>query len=54
MCQTGALALTGIFGKKFVKTRTLYPPGVFTILGLLSLAYHGSKAYEWNPYTAEE
>lgn len=47
LASTAALSLVGMFGRKFMKTKSLFPPGLYTLLGLASLAFHGKKALEW-------
>mmetsp|Transcript_16828 Transcript_16828/g.41399 ORF Transcript_16828/g.41399 Transcript_16828/m.41399 type:complete len:110 (-) Transcript_16828:292-621(-) len=47
LASTAAISLVGMFGKKFMKTRSLFPPGFYAMLGLASLAFHGKKALEW-------
>mmetsp|Transcript_2196 Transcript_2196/g.3121 ORF Transcript_2196/g.3121 Transcript_2196/m.3121 type:complete len:109 (+) Transcript_2196:41-367(+) len=42
-----ALSLMGVFGSKFIKSRAIFPAGLYTILGMASFAYHGKKAIEW-------
>eukprot|EP00466_Bigelowiella_natans_P013067 jgi/Bigna1/87421/estExt_fgenesh1_pg.C_200083 len=47
LASVSALSLMGMFGSKFMKSRAIFPAGLYTILGVASLAYHGKKANEW-------
>ena len=47
LSAAASVALLGVMGPKFAKTRAIFPAGVLTAAALPSAVYDAYKAHEW-------
>ena len=47
LAATTSAVLAGSMGARAARTGKMFPPGAIALLALASLAYEGSKAWEW-------
>ena len=53
LSAVASLALVGVMGPKFLKTRAVFPPGILTALAVPAAIYDGYKADQWRRAEAE-